>query len=110
MKALSALREYFPNSRIIVVSALDEPQHIRQIVDAGAAGFIPKTSTFAVMSAALNLVLAGGTYLPPQAIAEKVNRAQSHQPKYSHADHYGGGLDCLSQRQREVLMLSLIHI
>ncbi len=104
VKALSALREYCPNSRIIVVSALDDPQHIRQIIDAGAAGFIPKTSTFAVMSAALNLVIAGGTYLPPQAIDSKGGTtARAHHHNQSDQDA-GAGLDCLSQRQREVLM------
>lgn len=102
VQALSALREYCPNSRIIVVSALDDPRDIRQIIDAGAAGFIPKTSTFAVMSAALHLVLAGGTYLPPQAIEEKTSRG--HGQRDGHGNLYGGGLDCLSQRQREVLM------
>ncbi len=100
--ALPAMRERFINSRIIVVSALDDPKHIRQIIDAGAAGFIPKTSTFAVMSAALNLVLAGGTYLPPRAIEEKSSHHHLHPD--DQPDDYGGGLDCLSQRQREVLM------
>ena len=103
VEALAALREYCPNSRIIVVSALDDPRNIRQIIDAGAAGFIPKTSTFAVMSAALNLVLAGGTYLPPQAMLGNSGRKAAADDG-SHQDQYGGGLDCLSQRQREVLM------
>lgn len=101
VEALAALRDYCPNSRIIVVSALDDPQHIRQIIDAGAAGFIPKTSTFAVMSAALNLVIAGGTYLPPQAINSKSSTYAHHK---SPTDEGNMGLDCLSQRQREVLM------
>ena len=103
VEALSALREYCPNSRIIVVSALDEARHIRQIIDVGAAGFIPKTSTFAVMSAALNLVLAGGTYLPPQAIEDKSKNTGEPHTSGVTGDN-SGGLDCLSQRQREVLM------
>ncbi len=114
VEALSALRDYCPNSRITVVSALDDPKHIRRIIDAGAAGFIPKTSTFAVMSAALHLVLAGGTYLPPQAIEEKPrNQVENHHLDLHHVDahhadvHDGAGrtgLDCLSVRQREVIM------
>ncbi len=109
VEALSALRDYCPNSRITVVSALDDPKHIRRIIDAGAAGFIPKTSTFAVMSAALHLVLAGGTYLPPQAIEEKPrNNVEDHHLDLHHADLHSEtgrtGLDCLSVRQREVIM------
>ncbi len=103
VEALIRLRDYCPNSRITVVSALDDPRHIRSIIDAGAAGFIPKTSTFAVMSAALHLVLAGGTYLPPRAIEE------THVLDSSDSVSEGQGritnrLDSLSQRQREVIM------
>lgn len=105
VEALAQLREYCPNSRITVVSALDNPDDIKQIIDAGAAGFIPKTSTFAVMSAALNLVLAGGTYLPPQAMNRKLTEDLPVTPT-SNGTHTaeGSGLDNLSQRQREVIM------
>jgi DNA-binding NarL/FixJ family response regulator len=34
----------------------------------GASGFLPKTLTRPVISAALRLVAAGGTYMPPQAM------------------------------------------
>ncbi len=36
---------------------------------AGAAGFIPKSSTPSVMMSAIRLVLSGGTYIPPQLLA-----------------------------------------
>jgi DNA-binding NarL/FixJ family response regulator len=38
------------------------------VLQAGAAGFIPKTSSPRVMIAALRLVAAGGIYVPPQAL------------------------------------------
>lgn len=98
LTALKRLREKFINSRIAVVSAVDDPAVIRKIIDAGAAGFIPKTSTFAVLSAALKLVLSGGTYLPPQALDE-TNHALVPIPVPRNE-----GLDCLSKRQREVLL------
>lgn len=108
VEALVSLRECCPNSRITVVSALDNPKDIRQIIEAGAAGFIPKTSTFAELSSALNFVLEGGTYLPPEVIPGKnLNRT-----KMGSATGQGGGkvndaesaIDKLSKRQREVLM------
>ncbi len=54
-----------PDAPIIVISMLDSPAEIRRAVDAGATGFIPKSSTSQVMIEAIKLVLAGGTYLPP---------------------------------------------
>lgn len=102
MAALTQLREKFINSRIAVVSAVDDPAVIREIIDGGAAGFIPKTSTFAVLSAALKLVLSGETYLPPEAFGESTASSPRRAPAGSSSD--AEGLDCLSKRQREVLL------
>ncbi len=105
--ALDAIRRHFSNARIVVVSAEDDPVVIRSIIDAGAAGFIPKTATYAVLTAALQLVTAGGTYLPAEAFAEhgqskysRVARGASPPEPLSHH-----GLQGLSRRQREVLLL-----
>lgn len=68
IEALRAMRERAENAAIVVLSAEDDPGLIRRIIDEGAAGFIPKASSHAVMMAALRLILAGGTYLPPHAL------------------------------------------
>lgn len=68
MELLAALRETAPAAVIVVLSAEVEPALIQATVQAGAAGFIPKTATHAVMTAALRLVLAGGVYLPANAL------------------------------------------
>ena len=99
--ALKALQKRFANTPVIFVSALEDPLRIWQVVDAGAAGFIPKTSSFSVMSAAIKVVLAGGIYLPPSAIKENSSRANSYQSGDSTCC---SRLDCLSRRQHEVLM------
>lgn len=101
--ALKILRENFTNSQIAVVSAEDDPAVIREIIDTGAAGFIPKTSTFAVLSAALKLVLSGGTYLPPRALADQADTI-AYKAVSKNKTENGKGLDCLSKRQREVLL------
>jgi DNA-binding NarL/FixJ family response regulator len=65
LHALGVLRERLPLARVVVVSAQDQPQMVLDAIDAGAAGFIPKTSDFRAMADALDLVLQGGVYLPP---------------------------------------------
>lgn len=67
LAAIEAVRARFEGALIVVLSAEDDPALIRNSIDAGAAGFIPKTSTHAVMMAALRLVVAGGIYLPANA-------------------------------------------
>lgn len=74
--ALRAIRARAEDAAIVVLSAEEDPALIRQVIDEGAAGFIPKASSHAVMMAALRLVLAGGTYLPPHALSSEPLGAQ----------------------------------
>lgn len=66
---LPALKQRHEAAAIVVLSGEESVATIRSAIDAGAAGYIPKTSSPAVMIAALRLVLAGGTYLPPHMLA-----------------------------------------
>ena len=49
---------------MVVVSGEEEPALILASIEAGAAGFIPKSTDPAITMQALKLVLAHGTYLP----------------------------------------------
>ena len=101
LEALDAVRKHYVNARIVVVSAVEDPAVIRAIIEAGAAGFIPKTATYAVLTAAIHLVAAGGTYLP----AEALDDASPVPGRPVDATVRGSaGLDCLSKRQQEVLL------
>jgi DNA-binding NarL/FixJ family response regulator len=71
-------------------------------MDAGAAGFIPKSSTNEVMETAVRLVLAGGKYLPPEVLARRTATAPStRQPGNTAAVATLG----LTERQMQVLRL-----
>lgn len=65
---LESLREAYPLLPVVIVSgAADDPSEMRRALDLGAVGFIPKSSSRAVLVGALRLVLSGGTYAPPEA-------------------------------------------
>ena len=66
---LPQLKQRHEAAAIVVLSGEESVATIRTAIDTGAAGYIPKTSSPAVMIAALRLVLAGGTYLPPHMLA-----------------------------------------
>lgn len=55
-----------PKLPVIILTGLEELQQIQDVLAAGASGFIPKSSTPAVMLSAIQLVLSGGTYVPSQ--------------------------------------------
>ncbi|HEV8262300.1 MAG TPA: response regulator transcription factor [Burkholderiales bacterium] len=68
MEALLRFRKTFPRARVMIISATEDSDSVRSALDAGAVGYMPKTSTAKVMSDAIRLVLDGGFYVPPQAM------------------------------------------
>ncbi|NEX22082.1 response regulator transcription factor [Thiorhodococcus mannitoliphagus] len=55
---------------VIVISSQEEPEAIRACVDAGAIGFIPKSHTPEQVRSAIERMLMGDIYLPPQVMPE----------------------------------------
>ena len=98
LEALEAVRPAFESSPIVVLSGEDDPRQVRRAIDAGAAGFIPKSSTPDVLCGALRLVLANEVYLPAVALRG-----------IDQEEGAGGGVasgrlgDALSERQVDVL-------
>ena len=92
--AIADVRAAFASATQINVSGEDDPCLVRRSIAAGAAGFIPKSSSPAAFADALRRVLAGGTYLPPQALR---GRAVAGMRPLSAV------VDGLSARQSEVL-------
>ena len=70
--SIPIIRDAFPASAVVVVSGEDNPVLIREAIDAGASGYIPKSSSSSeLMLGALRLVLAGGIYLPPEVFGRR---------------------------------------
>jgi DNA-binding NarL/FixJ family response regulator len=69
--------ESHPGLPLIILTGAEAQQHIQDVLTAGASGFIPKSSTPAVMLSAIQLVLSGGTYVPPQALSRAPAAARS---------------------------------
>lgn len=66
--ALSRFRKAFPDVPVVILSANDDAYVVTAALKAGARGYLLKTYTRRVMQAALCLVAAGGTYIPPEAL------------------------------------------
>lgn len=89
-----------PAARVIAVTGSSDDQLLLDVLAAGAAGFMPKTLDGAVMLAAIELVLAGGRYLPQRVVELLTERAAT-----SPATAPAGGAPGLTARQRDVLAL-----
>jgi DNA-binding NarL/FixJ family response regulator len=80
MNSLSALKNiwnYHPNLPVVILSASENPVHIKMALDSGAAGYIPKSSSVHTLINALSLVLEGGTYAPRVASQHHVQKTMS---------------------------------
>jgi DNA-binding NarL/FixJ family response regulator len=74
---LMYLRAQYPSTPVIVVSANDDPAVIRRCMDFGASGFIPKTLDVEGMRAAVQRVLNGGIWTPPDVDLGAGNDAEA---------------------------------
>ncbi len=62
---LMYMRAQFPSVPVVIVSGNDDPAVIRRCMDFGASGFIPKTLAVAEIRNAIESVLRGGIWTPP---------------------------------------------
>ncbi|KQP30852.1 two-component system response regulator [Methylobacterium sp. Leaf104] len=63
-EGLLTIRAQAPRVPILVVSGLEDPRIIREALDHGAAGFVPKAVDKATLTRAIADVLAGGLSVP----------------------------------------------
>jgi DNA-binding NarL/FixJ family response regulator len=99
ISALNEFRAALPAVRVVVVSADDSPRVVLAALEAGAAGYIPKTSQSSVIAAALRLIAAGGTYVPLECIESALA------PGADEGVAAGASRTALTARQHEVLRL-----
>ena len=95
---LQAVRQKRPDVPVAILSGQIEPQTIREALQAGAAGYLPKTMRAAGMLNALRLILDGERYVPESALS-------------TGAALVGGeaaGVAEFSKRERDVIKLLML--
>lgn len=105
LEGIGRLRQRLPSTPIVMLSASEDAGLVREALQRGAQGFIPKSSTGNVMLSALRLIFSGGVYLPPSLLCQPsvpTNVAPATDGEL--LDRADAGLG-LTQRQREVLAL-----
>jgi DNA-binding NarL/FixJ family response regulator len=98
LAGLKILRAESGHVPIVILSAETDPETIRSALQAGAAGFVPKTTRGTTMLNALRLVLAGERYVPDILLTESSPQAD----KTAESDQV---LARLTRREREVMRL-----
>ena len=97
LDSVRAVRSRRPEVPVLVLSGNEDPAVVRECIDLGAFGFVPKSAPADQFHAALQLVLSGGVYLPPTSLSIGTpTRAQ--QDAWSRLGAH------LTERQRQVLL------
>jgi DNA-binding NarL/FixJ family response regulator len=94
---LRRLIKRLPALRVLVFSGQENPVVVREMLKAGARGFVEKTAGFLEFKKGLATIAEGGTYFGP-AIASVLRTVVAH-PESS------GSPDFLTEREREILKL-----
>ncbi|MCJ2037017.1 response regulator [Methylobacterium sp. J-068] len=79
-EGLMAIRAQAPRVPILVVSGLEDPRIIREALDHGAAGFVPKAVDKATLTRAIADVLAGGLSIPTALDVKALANTASRSP------------------------------
>jgi DNA-binding NarL/FixJ family response regulator len=68
---LQQIKTFLPDAIIVMISGSEQVADVQKALHFGARGFIQKSSETSVLLAALQLILAGGTYIPPLMLEEQ---------------------------------------
>ena len=64
IRAARLITETYPGVKVVMLSVHDDPAFIEAAFEAGASGYVLKLGVFEELLAAIDGVLAGGTYRP----------------------------------------------
>lgn len=94
---LRRLAKQLKNTRYLVFSGYENPVLVREMLEAGAHGFVEKTAGLTEFRKGINTVANGGTYFGPAVAALLLNVVTNPTASSSH--------DMLTDREREILQL-----
>ncbi len=84
-----------PDARIVILTSFDSQEEIKEVMDAGAKGYILKSSASSEIIGAIRAVDRGGTVLDPQ-VATKLLRPSANSDD---------GFPQVTEREKEILRL-----
>jgi DNA-binding NarL/FixJ family response regulator len=92
----------YPQLPIIVLSASENPAHIRKCLDIGAKGFVTKSAPKEILFTAITKVLAGDRYIPSALLTAQGDGGRGNSDLQASADNV---TQLLTERQLEILAL-----
>lgn len=101
-ESLRTLCQLLQPSPVVVLSATEDPHSIRESLALGAQGYLPKSTHESLLFSALQLVMAGGTFIPTSAL-ESAHTQESAPAAPSPKQRKEPELQTLTPRQQDIL-------
>ncbi len=105
MDGITCTREVlrlYPEKKVLALTMLKENQHIKQMLSAGAAGYLLKNCEEEELHTAINSIVNLGSYYSPQVTKTIMRNLSGNKPKVVQSDQIP-----LTDREKEVLHLIL---
>lgn len=98
-EVLRRFSKQLKNTRVLVFSGYQNPHLVRELLQAGAHGFVEKAAPLSELKKGIDIVANGGSYFGPE-VAQLLREAVVN-PRSSTRP----GIEILTAREREVLQL-----
>lgn len=98
IEILRRFRQDLPDTQVLIFSGYQSPGLVRELLQAGAHGFVEKSATLSELRKGIEIVANGGSYFGPE-VALLLRDAMAD-PKSSDL-----GINILTKREREILQL-----
>ena len=89
---ITLVRTFYPDLKILILSAHDEVQSVLSAMKAGASGFISKTCSPQALLKAIKEVVATGKYIPRDMVERLEYAAISIRPDNANVEGWRGGV------------------
>ena len=101
LEATRQIKQWYPQTNVLVLTMYDTEEHIFQILQAGASGYLVKQTAPVELAQAIRSVAQGETYLSPTVSKMVIDQYIRQAERVTKPNRF----DNLTSREREVLQL-----
>ena len=100
IEATKLIKKQFPHIKVLAMTMFDQPDAIKQMLDAGASGYLLKNSGIKMLSKAITTVAGGETFFDPNVAFNFMNSYIDKNVTIGKSEKV-----VLSRREKEILQL-----
>jgi DNA-binding NarL/FixJ family response regulator len=97
LEATRCIREQYPQTRVLVLTQHEDRQYVLPMLQAGAAGYVPKRALGSDLISAIRVVARGETFLYPSAATAVVEEIRHP------GEGENGASESITPRELEIL-------